>query len=444
MMFTRLNFSSMRTQIFLLAVIPIALLGFFASIHGTLREARHEQQEALLSQAAKILLIASQCANYCSEGQPKLIEDAASRLGLSVRVTDDLSSNDIDLRFPSHVNNDDFNNFIEQISRKISSKDTDIIKIRISDSNSIVLYNKLIQNEYQVGSFLPVMILTCLVILPILLLSYYLSYIFTAPISKFAEEAQRISALEDTQELFETRGALEFCSLRDSLNTMQMRVRGMAEKRTMMLRSLGHDLRTPLTRLRMRAERSLDPDLRQLLLRDISTLTSMIDETMLYLKSVEPDSPDLLKKVDLSSLLRTITSDFTDTGVSVSFSGPVRLVCKCQPRNITRAVANLIDNAARYSDKIELVLALSGQGVISIQVRDFGPGLDDALKTHVVEPFFKADPSRRADKGGLGLGLSIVRGIAQAHGGHLTIRDNLPHGLIVEVAFPSQGSDPQS
>nr|WP_321455811.1 HAMP domain-containing sensor histidine kinase [uncultured Cohaesibacter sp.] len=442
MMFTRLHFSSMRTQIFLLAVIPIALLGSFASIHGTLREARHKQQEALLSQAGKILLIAGQCANYCSEGQPKLIEDAASRLGLSVRVTDDLSSDDIDLRFPSHANNVDLNILIEKIRHDIGNNNTDIIKIRISDSYSIIFYKNLLQNEYQVWSFLPVMIITCLVIVPILLLSYYLSYIFTAPISKFAEEAQRISALEDTQELFETQGALEFCSLRDSLNTMQMRVRGMAEKRTMMLRSLGHDLRTPLTRLRMRAERSLDSDLRPLLLRDISTLTSMVDETMLYLKTVEPNSSVLFKKLDLSSLLQTITSDFTDIGVKVSFSGPSRLICMCQPRNITRAVANLIDNASHYSNEIELLLGQVDEDFVSIQVRDMGPGLPDTLKQKVVEPFFKADPSRDPDKGGgLGLGLSIAQRIAHAHEGCLSIRDNLPHGLVVEIRFPRQRSD---
>jgi len=271
----------------------------------------------------------------------------------------------------------------------------------------------------------------------VLLLSYYLSHRLTRPLIEFAEDAERISGHQDSQELFKADGASEVRSLRDSLNIMQMRIRDMAEKRTTMLRSLGHDLRTPLTRLRMRVERSREPELRQTLLRDISMLATMIDETMAYLKTSSSGDASPPKKVDLSSLLQTIASHYADVGVPVAFSGPSRLVCMCQPRNLTRAISNLIDNASWVSQEIELVLG-EDDGSIFIDVRDDGPGLSDDLKTQVFEPFFKADTARAASSGGLGLGLSIARSIAYAQGGRLDLMDRAPRGLVARITLPKQ------
>ncbi|PIO97312.1 sensor histidine kinase [Pleomorphomonas carboxyditropha] len=444
MMFTRLGLASMRTQIFLLAVVPIFLLAAFASVHGALRETQSRQKAWIESQAGKMLLVARQSVAAGSPAVDKAVSEAAERLGLSVTLTDDRLPGEIDLRPPRAVDADLFDLVVRRLAA-VSGHRRDgaagaaeqPLAIRIDDARAIVFYPEMPAGVSDFTGIIYVLGLTLPVVLPVLLLSYYLSHRLTRPLIEFAEDAQRISGHEDARELFKADGASEVRSLRDSLNTMQMRIRSMAEKRTTMLRSLGHDLRTPLTRLRMRVERSHEPELRQMLLRDISMLATMIDETMAYLKTTSPGDAAPQKKVDLSSLLQTIASDYADVGVPVAFSGPSRLVAMCRPRDLTRAVSNLIDNASRVAGEIELTLG-EAEGAIVIDVRDDGPGLSDDLKTQVFEPFFKADTARAASSGGLGLGLSIARGIASTHGGRLELIDGSPRGLVARITLPKQ------
>lgn len=441
-MFTRLGLASMRTQIFLLAVVPIVLLGTFASIHGAIRETNARQRIWSESTAGKILLVAEQNAAGGVPVQEKAVVDAAQRLGLTVTLTNDRLSGEIDLRPPIHADSNRFDLMVDRLTAFLSqSKEGGIaeayspVVVRIDDARSLVFYLDVPAGVSNFSGIIYVLGLTLLVVLPVLLLSYYLSHRLTRPLIQFAEDAQRISGHEESRELFKADGASEVRSLRDSLNTMQMRIRDMGERRTMMLRSLGHDLRTPLTRLRMRVDRSNEPELRQMLLRDISMLATMIDETIAYLKTTTPSDEAPQKKVDLSSLLQTIVSDYTDVGVNVSFSGPSRLVRVCRPRDLTRAISNLIDNASRVAEEIELVLGETDDAIV-IDVCDDGPGLSNDLKTQVFEPFFKADTARAANSGGLGLGLSIARSIARAHDGYLELIDREPRGLVARITLP--------
>lgn len=441
-MFARLGLASMRTQIFLLAVVPIALLGAFASIHGAIRETNARQRIWVESMAGKILLVAEQSLAAGTSVPEKVVKDAAQRLGLTVTLTNDRLDGEVDLRRPILADSNHFDAVVQRLKVFLSqSKEGgraeayQPVVVRIDDARSIVFYLDVPAGVSDLAGIIYVLGLTLLAVLPVLLLSYYLSHRLTRPLIEFAEDAQRISGHEDSRELFKADGASEVRSLRDSLNTMQMRIRDMGEKRTMMLRSLGHDLRTPLTRLRMRVERSSEPELRQMLLRDISMLATMIDETIAYLKTTTPSDVAPQKKVDLSSLLQTIVSDYTDVGVKVSFSGPSRLVHVCRPRDLTRAISNLIDNASRVAEEIELVLSETEEAIF-IDVCDDGPGLSNGLKRQVFEPFFKADTARATNSGGLGLGLSIARSIAQAHGGHLELIDRDPRGLVARITLP--------
>lgn len=450
MMFTRLGLASMRTQIFLLAVVPIFLLGAFASIHGTIREERARQRAWIESQAGKILLVAEQNLSSDVAGDETAVTDAARRLGLTAELMDRRLPEEIDARPAVAVDADLFDLVVRRLLELANWREEaggeatgPVLTMRIDDARVIVFHPDFPSGSPTLWSIVNVLGLTLLVVLPVLLLSYYLSHHLTRPLIEFADDARRISGHGDSQELFKADGASEVRSLRDSLNTMQMRIRDMAEKRTIMLRSLGHDLRTPLTRLRLRVERSHEPELRQMLLRDISMLATMIDETMAYLKTTASGDASPPKKVDLSSLLQTITSDYADVGVPVVFSGPSRLVSMCQPRDLTRAISNLIDNASRVSEEIELVLEEADDpGSVVIEVRDDGPGLSDDLKTQVFEPFFKADTARAASHGGLGLGLSIARGIACAHGGRLELIDRVPRGLIARITLPKEPGRP--
>jgi signal transduction histidine kinase len=215
---------------------------------------------------------------------------------------------------------------------------------------------------------------------------------------------------------------------------MQGRIQTMLRERTRVLRAISHDLRTPLTRLRMRIDRSNEPALKDMMLADITMLSSLIDASLSFLDNkFEP-----ARKVDLSSLLQTISDDFVDTGVNTRFIGPRRLAYTCMPQGLTRAISNLVDNASRYAEHIEIELEDRHDAVI-IRVSDDGPGLPDDLKQKVLEPFFKADESRQtgAKSGGFGLGLSIAQGIvAIGHKGFFTLLDHQPNGLVVEMILP--------
>ncbi|CAN7699107.1 ATP-binding protein [Rhizobium sp. LjRoot258] len=281
----------------------------------------------------------------------------------------------------------------------------------------------------------PAMVKTlALILIPTAILASLSAWLIGRPIVRFAAAAELLTTDDALDEPFQAQGASELRSLATSLNVMRDRIRELVAARTRMLTSISHDLRTPLTRLRMRAERCEQPELRQQMLNDLEVLAAMVDESLAFLNS----TIETTRKVELSSLLQTVADDFSDTGVDVSFVGPRRLTCECKPRAIARAVSNVVDNASRHARKIEIALA-EQEDAVQITVSDDGPGLSDKLKEQVMEPFFRADKSRSTSKGGggFGLGLPIAHGIVtKGHGGVFQLSDRQPHGLVVTMWLP--------
>jgi signal transduction histidine kinase len=277
------------------------------------------------------------------------------------------------------------------------------------------------------------------IVIPLVLLAYLGSWLVTEPLVRFAAAAQRVSMDDHSEEPFKAEGASEIRSLAASLNVMQNRIQTMLRERTRVLRAISHDLRTPLTRLRMRLDRLQEPELKELMLGDVMALSSLIDASLSFLDNrFEPP-----RKIDLSSLLQTISNDFADTGVNVRFIGPRRLKHTCIPQGLTRAISNLVDNASRYAEHVEIELKELSDGV-QICVSDDGPGLPDDLKESVLKPFFKVDEARQTSRkgGGFGLGLPIAHGIVTVgHKGAFTLRDRQPHGLIIDIFLPKVETD---
>ncbi|MDE1994812.1 MAG: HAMP domain-containing protein, partial [Rhizobiaceae bacterium] len=165
------------------------------------------------------------------------------------------------------------------------------------------------------GMFYPIVTALAFVVIPAPLLAFVCAWIIARPLVRFAAAAERVSMDDELEEPFRTEGAAEIRSLAASLNTMRRRVLDLMGQRTRMLTSISHDLRTPLTRLRMRTERCEQPELRGLLLKDIEMLALMIDDNLAYLSN----ALEARRKVELSSLLQTIADDFADTGVNINF-----------------------------------------------------------------------------------------------------------------------------
>jgi signal transduction histidine kinase len=252
----------------------------------------------------------------------------------------------------------------------------------------------------------------------------------TEPIQRIAHAAA-ISDISAGSPVFEERGTVEIVALARALNGMRRRIHIMIEARTRMLRGIGHDLRTPLTRLKLRVERMGESAQKDALLSDIDRIESLLVESLNYLRN--DYATETVELVDVASILQTVCSEFADIGHAVRYTGPNRLLARCRPLSVARAVTNLCDNAVKFADKTEVTMAERPDAVL-IVVEDDGPGIPQELRERVLEPFFKLDQSRAG--GGFGLGLSIVADIIQSHQGNLELRQRMPRGLSVVVTIP--------
>ncbi|MGY4494235.1 ATP-binding protein [Pseudomonas sp. TE3610] len=227
-------------------------------------------------------------------------------------------------------------------------------------------------------------------------------------------------------------GPLEIRRAAHAFNLMQQRITASIEGRTRMLAAVSHDLRTPLTRMRLQLETDRKEISRDKLIRDISLLQTMVSSALAYLSS--SSHAEKKERLDLGALLSTLCDDYEDAGANIAYDGPLQLTFLCRPDAIQRVMCNLIDNALGFATQV-MVSATAVDGVITVEVADNGPGIDPARLKDVIEPFFRLDPSRGDRPGSVGLGLSIVNDIVQAHNGTLSLSNRTPHGLLARIVF---------
>jgi signal transduction histidine kinase len=283
------------------------------------------------------------------------------------------------------------------------------------------------------------MLKALVIILPVMLSSFYAGCMIAAPLMRFADAAQSLAPDEGEDRPFEETGSPEMRKLAASLNDMRGRIREMLDARTRMLRAISHDLRTPLTRLRLRAERSIQPDLRGAMLNDIRRIEEMINETLTFLS--KDVSAEELVNADLPSLLQTVCADFADIGFATTYEGPDRFAYLCKPRALGRAISNLIDNGTKFANQVIVRLDVHPSGTVQISVTDDGPGVAEESRRKVLEPFYRESTARTSPShGGFGLGLSIVDDIVHSHAGAMRLLDGPSGGLTVRVDLPATSS----
>lgn len=231
------------------------------------------------------------------------------------------------------------------------------------------------------------------------------------------------------------KGSEEIVDLARALNNMRTRIHDMMRSRTAMLRSVSHDLRTPLTRVRLRLDRITDTVVRDQILADIQHINAMIDVTLDYLR--DDRGKEVVERTDVASIMQTICDDFSDIGAKISYAGPGRLIWPCRPMALTRAVTNLCENGIKFGEEVEMALSVTQQHLV-VEVRDIGPGIPELFRQRVLEPFFQIDAARtkKSEQTGFGLGLSIVDEIVRDHGGRLEFDTNEPTGLVVRLVLP--------
>jgi signal transduction histidine kinase len=218
-----------------------------------------------------------------------------------------------------------------------------------------------------------------------------------------------------------------------AFNRMQERLRRLIESRTQMLAALSHDLRTPLTLLRLRTEEVADADERDKMLATIGEMDEMIGTTLAFARDEVHAEPR--RKVDIAALLASVVDDMADAGLPVTMTPAAPLIHDCQPGALKRALTNLLDNAVKYGKRAQAAIATVGNA-IEIAIDDDGPGIPEAELARVFQPFYRVEDSRSRDTGGTGLGLAIAQSIVQAHGGELTLANRTGGGLRACIRLP--------
>jgi signal transduction histidine kinase len=266
----------------------------------------------------------------------------------------------------------------------------------------------------------------------------WLTWTVNHPLIAFARAAERVGVDVNAPVLPE-QGPAQLRRAIRAFNEMQSRLQRFLSDRTRMLGAISHDLRTPLTRLRLRIETDRAAQEKSKVLGDIEIMESMLTSTLSFIRGV--DDVEAAEIVDLDSLLQTVCDLVSDTGGEVSYVGPGRSRYYCKQQSMMRALTNVVANAAKYGNRAEVSLSRSEHGGFKIEIADDGPGIADAEKAKVFEPFYRTAVARDSDREGMGLGLSIARSIVLAHGGTIELRDGQAGGLIVIVILPQVAAD---
>lgn len=251
------------------------------------------------------------------------------------------------------------------------------------------------------------------------------------PIRLFASAAERLGRDPRAAPL-PLAGPPELAEAAVAFNEMQARLNNYVEARTTMIGAIAHDLRTPLMRLTMRLEHA-PIEIRTAAEADIEEMKQRIAAAMAFVR--DTTQPVRRQRLDLRSLAESVTDDFADRGAPVTLEPGDAVVMEGDAPGLKALLANLIGNAVNYGGDARVRCHVEGT-VAVIEVTDAGPGMEASDLANAFEPFFRAERSRGRETGGIGLGLSSVRGVARAHGGEATLQNRPEGGMIARATFP--------
>ena len=272
-------------------------------------------------------------------------------------------------------------------------------------------------------------------VLLIWLVVVWLAHRETRPLRHFAGAADRLGVDVHAPPLPE-KGSRELRKATQAFNRMQERLQRFIDDRTQMLAAISHDLRTVLTRLRLRIDFIDDDEQRNKAQNDLETMQTMLNATLAFAR--DDAANEERTSLDLAVLLQSLCDDASDAGGKASYQGPERFTFVGRPVALQRMFGNLIENAVRYGEEANVNLHTSSDEVV-VTTSDRGPGIPEEMRERVFAPFFRLEPSRNRETGGTGLGLAVARSIARAHGGDVILADGSDGGLKVHVNLPHAG-----
>lgn len=263
------------------------------------------------------------------------------------------------------------------------------------------------------------------------------------PVKRLSEAVERTGRGEPVDPVEET-GPEDIRLLIRSFNTMRDRLDRFIRDRMTMLAAMSHDLRTPITTLRLRAELLEDGEDKTSILETLNELQNMAEEVLSFIRSDTRHEDS--RPVDIAALVDSAAEDVrAASGATIDFdpgkTGPI--VVNCRSGALKRAVRNIVENAVRYGTCATITVTATAGSVV-IEIHDDGPGIPEDMQEKLFEPFVRLDTSRSRDTGGVGLGLAIARSIVLAHGGEISLRNRTQGGLAVRIAIPSGSNSDQA
>jgi signal transduction histidine kinase len=256
----------------------------------------------------------------------------------------------------------------------------------------------------------------------------------TRPLLQMAQAADKLGSDLDAPPLSE-EGPVETRRAAQAFNRMQAKIKRLVNERARALAAVSHDLRTPLTRLRLRTELIEDNSLRDQMAADLEAMAAMIDGTLGYLRGLQAN--EVVRAIDINALLESLADDARVLGRSIQIQGQAQQAFQGRLTALRRAVQNLIDNAFKYGQGASIRVEDS-PAILRITIEDDGPGLAPPELSKVIEPYYRVNTARVQPSDGVGLGLSIVKDVALMHGGELILANRNQGGLAVTLSLPRQ------
>jgi len=256
----------------------------------------------------------------------------------------------------------------------------------------------------------------------------------TRPLAQLARAADALGQDGQGEALAED-GPLEVARAALAFNSMQRRISHYLSERMQLLAAISHDLQTPITRMRLRADLMDDVPLREKWLADLDAMQLLVQEGIAYARDGQgiTETPCV---TDMNALLDSVVCDYNDAGKAVRLSGHCARPLLTRPRTLRRIISNLLDNALKFGKDPELLFLSESEECVAIVVRDAGPGIPEDQMDDVLRPFYRIESSRNRETGGTGLGLAIAKQLTQQLHGTLSMRNRGSGGLEVQVSLP--------
>ncbi|MET0936462.1 MAG: HAMP domain-containing sensor histidine kinase [Luteibacter sp.] len=283
-----------------------------------------------------------------------------------------------------------------------------------------------------VANWLPSVFVLQMIVL--LVITWVAVRLATRPLVRLARAAEGITPTNDGPRMSED-GPIEVAQAAIAFNAMQDRIARYVKERLQILAAISHDLQTPITRMRLRAESLDDAMERAKLLDDLKEMEHLVREGVAYARSAHGAS-ETPRKIDPSAFVESLVFDYQDTGKPVTLASRVDGAVTVRPQALRRVLGNLIDNALKYGGRAEVGMRRTAAGSLCIEVADHGPGIPEAELERVLEPFYRLETSRNRDTGGTGLGLAIAAQLMLSIGGRLTLSNRPEGGLRAAVQLP--------